>query len=95
MVPARPQRPDFPVGAVRLTRGRPRAWWTDTGSCPRPLEGSVEIPDSWSMGRDPESASGFPGDLGTPSQWLAVPALPGPKLVFSRPTTQVSGKMLK
>lgn len=33
--------------------------------------------------------------LGTPSQWLAVPALPGPKLAFSRPTPQVSGKMLK
>ena len=62
VVPARPQRPEFPVGVVRLMRGRPRARWTDTGSCPRPLEGSVEIPNSWSMGGDPESASGFPRD---------------------------------
>lgn len=95
VVPGRPQCPDFPAGVARLTRGCPCARWTDTGSCSRPLEGTVEIPDSWSVGGDPESSSGFPGDIGTPSLWLAVPALPGPKLVFSRLTTQVSGKMLK
>ena len=78
VVPARPQSPEFPVGVVRLTRGHPRARWTDTGSCPRPLEGSVEIPNS-SMGGDPESASGFPRDPpanGWPSLPCLVPSSP-------------------
>lgn len=45
MVPGRPQCPDFPAGVAWLTRDCPRARWTDTGSCSRPLEGTVEIPD--------------------------------------------------